>query len=247
MSEAQLKLFFIAKMICCDRHMNTSITSMTCILLFILIIPLCYSIRLEYRPSLGQVFTYFDGEVVETIDFDDDSDNSIKRQEMIYTERIIDIDESNDGITTVEIDTRSVELTPQNETRKNLLLGIRHVKVNRQCMIQDPFTYVTVGDINNVFPLHDIEVGQSWTTTANGLTTGNNTFTLIDVDQEQVATVEIETSYSVLRGLGNARGFQIWKVDIETGILLEKKQMNTIQALSMEVNTITHKKLIARE
>jgi hypothetical protein len=220
---------------------------MTCILLFIMIIPLCYSIRLEYRPPLGQVFTYFDGEQVETIDFNDGSDNSIKRQEMIYTERIVDIDESNDGITTVEIDIHSVELIPQNETRKNLLLGTRHVKVNRQRMKQDPFTYIFVGDINNVFPLHDIEVGQSWTTTANGVATGNNRFTLIDVDQEQVATILIESSYSMLRGLGNATGLQIWKVDIETGILLEKKQMCTIQALSIRQVIITRKKLIARE
>jgi hypothetical protein len=242
------KSALVVNMICRIRECNTYATIIIFTLLLINPRLLCHSIRLEYRPSLGRIFTYEKVEVIEVSDPDEDNDYSIERKETIYTERIVDVDELEDGIITVEMGYNSVELTPPNERLRSSLLARRHrVKINRHGMMQGAIVSLVVGDVNNVFPLHDVEVGDSWTTTINGLGKANTLYTLISVDENQVATIEMECTVNVFEGLGVGTVSVTLKFDSKTGVTITREETSTVQILSKLKLTTKSTRLIAQE
>ncbi|CAF3968026.1 unnamed protein product, partial [Adineta steineri] len=181
-----------------SRQCHTCTIITTAILLLIDSNLLCNSIRLEYRPSLGQLFTYSEVEVIEVSDPDEDIDYSIQLMKTIHTERIVDVNELEDGIITIELQFTSVDITPPNESRKrNLLASAHRIKINRYGMMQGAFASALVGDVNNVFPLHDVDVGDSWTTTMDALGKANTRYTLISVDENLVATIDSQATINL--------------------------------------------------
>ncbi|CAF1046003.1 unnamed protein product [Adineta steineri] len=209
---------------------------------------LCNSIRLEYRPSLGQLFTYSEVEVTEVSDPDEDIDYSIQRMETTYTERIVDVNELEDGIITVETQYNSVEITPPNERmKKNLLASSYRFKINRYGMIQIALASTLVGDLNNVFPLHDVDVGDSWTTTADGLGKANTRYTLISVDENLVATIDSQATINLFEGLSTATVSLTLKIDSRTGVTITREDTRVLQVFSKRTVKTKSRKLIAQE
>ncbi|CAF1048588.1 unnamed protein product [Adineta steineri] len=223
-------------------------TVITVILLLIGPNLLCNSIRLEYRPSLGKVFTYSEIQTTEVSDPDEDTDYSIQRQETTHAERIVDVNELEDGIITIEIQYSSVEITPPNERKKkNLLASSNRVKMNRYAMIQTALASTLVGNVNNVFPLHDVDVGDSWTTTMDALGKGNTRYTLVSVDESLVATIDCQSTYNILEGLTTFTISATWKIDSKTGITITRDETNIIQVMSKRTVMTKSTKLIAQE
>lgn len=207
------------------------------ILLILFLTPFIGTIQIQQRYSVGDQFTYEENRTRTTVNLFT-REKMIEKQQTIYTERIITIDDSltNSNIGEIEKTYNFVQFTPSDEYTTQHLLSNRFHEI-----------FQPVVELSNI----EYAVGQRWIDKTNLNLDRYTTVVRIYQNEEYhtkviVFDMEILGAIELLEYQRPAHFLVTKEVDVETGILLLEQTTQQITVNDNRKTDVIVKKLIQR-
>ena len=208
------------------------------ILLILSIIHLVRPIQIQQRYSIGDQFTYEENRTTTTVNLFTE-EKTTKQQQTIYTERIVELDDSltNSNRGEVEKSYSFVQFTPSDECATQRLLSKRFRETFQRVVESSSIQYV---------------VGQRWKDKTSFNLDRYTTVIRIYGSEEYhteviVFDMEILGAIELLEYQRPAHFLVRKEVDVETGILLSEQIIQQITVNDNRKTDVIVKKLIQRQ
>ena len=156
------------------------------------------TVRLEYKHPVGRSLKYSEIQITDVHDAGRHLDEITEYTEMIYTERVIEIDSNK----SIQVRLNSFRMFPLSRYKYDLFLKIMNQTLGKRLISRDVDLSLVDGNIilpppnEAYFPEEDVEIGKVWADLILD-SIGEMQYKLVDIDENQIARIEFESNLGI--------------------------------------------------